>query len=206
MANQAEELAYWYLRLNGFFLVENFVIHKETEPEAKDAKHTSDIDLLAVRFPNSEEKIGEKLLQCDDEVLFKCFNKNKVLALIVEVKSSEEPETIKLFSSAYKMGYALRRIGLLNPDQTEALVNNAEKWRTSDEILGEQDFQVGKLLIHNWKKESKKGEEAFMIDLTHARDFILRRFKENDVAKWADRVFFPSTLMQEYITEAHKNR
>lgn len=201
MPNQAEELSSWYLRLNGFFLVGNFVIHKETDGEAKDAKHSSDVDLLAVRFPNSEEQIGEKLLECDDEVLFKFFDKNKMLALVVEVKSSEEPETIKLFSSQYKMEYALRRIGLLSSDQIKMLVNNLEIWRTSDEILGEQGFQVGKLLIHNWKRKTTKGEEAFKVELGHARDFILRRFRENRVAKWADRVFFTSTLMQEYIAQ-----
>lgn len=206
MANQAEELSSWYLRLNGFFLVENFVIHKETDAEAEDAKHTADVDLLAVRFPSVEEKIGRKVLECDDEVLFKCFNKNKVLALIVEVKSSEKPEIIKLFSSPYKMGYALRRIGLLSPDQTENLVNNLRKWRTSDEVLGEQDFQVGKLLIHNWKRKTTQGEEAFKLELGYAKGFILRRFKENDVAKWADRVFFTSTLMQDYIGQAREHR
>jgi hypothetical protein len=206
MANQAEELSSWYLRLNGFLLVENFVIHKETDTEAKDAKHTSDVDLLAVRFPNSEEEIGAKLLQCDDEVLFKFFNKNKTLALIVEVKSSEEPETIKLFNSPYKMRYALRRIGLLKKGQIDALVTNLKKWKVSDAILGEKGFQIGKLLIHNWKRETTKGEEAFKIEIVHAKDFILKRFRENDVAKWADRVFFPSNLMQDYIMQAREHR
>jgi hypothetical protein len=206
MANQAEELSSWYLRLNGFFLVENFVVHKETDTEAKDAKHTVDVDLLAVRFPNSEEEIGAKLLQCDDEVLFKFVDKSKTLALIVEVKSSEEPEKIKLFYSPYKMRYALRRIGLLEKGQIDALVTNLRKWKVSDEILGEKGFQIGKLLIHNWKRETTKGEEAFKIELGHAKDFILRRFRENDVAKWADRIFFPSNLMQEYISEVRRNR
>lgn len=207
MPNQAEELAYWYLRLNGFFLVENFVIHKETEAEAKDAKHSSDADLLAVRFPNAEEKIGRKLLECDDEILFSFFNKSKVLALIVEVKSSEEPEDIKIFNSKYKMRYALRRIGLLNPALIKFLVVKLESWKVSDEILGDQNFfQVGKLLIHNWKRKTSKGEEAFKIELGHAKEFILKRFRDNEVIKWADRVFFPSNLMQDYIFQAHQSR
>lgn len=206
MPNQAEELASWYLRLNGFLLVENFVIHKETEVEAKDAKHSSDADLLSVRFPHAEEKIGAKLLECDDEVLFDLFNKKKVLALIVEVKSSEEPEDIKIFNSRYKMRYALRRIGLLNPVLIEFLVRNLENWKASDKILDDQSFQVGKLLIHNWKRKTSKGEEAFKIELSHAKDFILKRFGENDVIKWSDRVYFPSNLMQDYIFRAHENR
>jgi hypothetical protein len=205
MPNQAEELAHWYLRLNGFFLVDNFVIHKESDAEAKEAKHTSDADLLGVRFPKAEEKIGAKPLQCDDEVLFRLFNRDKILGLIVEVKSGERPEDIKLFSSRYKMEYALRRIGLLNTEQMESLARNL-KWRVSDEILGDQPFQIGKLLIHNWKGRTQKGEEAFKIELGHVQKFILTRFRDNEVVKWADRVFFPSTLMQDYISRTHENK
>jgi hypothetical protein len=32
--NSSEELAYWYLRLNGFFPLTNFVIHRHQAPRA----------------------------------------------------------------------------------------------------------------------------------------------------------------------------
>ena len=79
------------------------------------------------------------------------------------------------------------------------------KWRVGDEILGDQPFQIGKLLVHNWKARTQKGEEAFKIEIGHVQRFILTRFRENDVVKWADRVFFPSNLMQNYISRAHEN-
>lgn len=41
-----EKVAYWYFRLNGFFQIENFVVH----PERRGSQRT-DADLLAVRFP-----------------------------------------------------------------------------------------------------------------------------------------------------------
>lgn len=50
--NFGEELVYWYLRLNGFFIINNFVLHHDT------ASRTSDADLLAVRFPYVYEDIG----------------------------------------------------------------------------------------------------------------------------------------------------
>ena len=40
MRNYGEELAYWYLRLNGFFLIENFVIHNQEH------ENGSDVDML----------------------------------------------------------------------------------------------------------------------------------------------------------------
>jgi hypothetical protein len=51
--NHAEEAAFWYLRLNGFFAITNFVVHASRE-----VFHTSDCDVLAVRLPFVYEEIG----------------------------------------------------------------------------------------------------------------------------------------------------
>lgn len=48
----AEKVAYWYFRLNGFFQIENFVVH----PGRYGAQRT-DADLLAVRFPFRAERL-----------------------------------------------------------------------------------------------------------------------------------------------------
>jgi hypothetical protein len=47
-----EKVAYWYFRLNGFFQIENFVVH----PERRGTQRT-DADLLAVRFPHRAERL-----------------------------------------------------------------------------------------------------------------------------------------------------
>ena len=47
-----EKVAYWYLRLNGFLQIENFVVH----PERRGGQRT-DADLLAVRFPYRAERL-----------------------------------------------------------------------------------------------------------------------------------------------------
>jgi hypothetical protein len=45
-----EKVAYWYLRLNGFLQIENFVIHP-----GRCVGQRTDADLLAVRFPYRAE-------------------------------------------------------------------------------------------------------------------------------------------------------
>jgi len=47
-----EKVAYWYIRLNGFFQIENFVVH----PERRGGQRT-DADLLAIRFPFRAERL-----------------------------------------------------------------------------------------------------------------------------------------------------
>lgn len=153
MRNYAEELAYWYLRLNGFFLIENFVIHRSEKAEDEEAKYVSDADLLAVRFPNVSEVIGERPVVCHER-LFQKFDSNKVLGLIVEVKSSEDPTEIKIFRNPYRMEYALNRLGFLSAKQIEELTSDG--WKKRDLEWQGVKFQVGKLLIHNWKAENKE--------------------------------------------------
>ena len=45
-----EVVAYWYLRLNGFFTFQNFILH----PDRGTEQHT-DADILGIRFPHRSE-------------------------------------------------------------------------------------------------------------------------------------------------------
>ncbi len=53
MRNFGEELAYWYLRLNGFFLIDDFVLHSEDLKSSQSA----DADVIGIRNPFTVEKI-----------------------------------------------------------------------------------------------------------------------------------------------------
>ncbi len=46
-----EQLGYWYLRLNGFLTIPNFVVH----PDVGHNQET-DVDILGVRFPLQSRK------------------------------------------------------------------------------------------------------------------------------------------------------
>ena len=46
----SEDLAYWYLRLNGFLTIPNFIVHPDTG-----AQQRTDVDVLGVRFPYRAE-------------------------------------------------------------------------------------------------------------------------------------------------------
>lgn len=55
-----EKVAYWYFRLNGYFQIDNFVVH----PPGRGGQRT-DADLLAVRFPHR----AERLIDDPDDVM-----------------------------------------------------------------------------------------------------------------------------------------
>jgi hypothetical protein len=60
----AEDIAYWYFRLNGFLLLSNFIVHPD---RAKDGTRT-DIDVLGVRFSHRREHLNDPMH--DDEWVY----------------------------------------------------------------------------------------------------------------------------------------
>jgi hypothetical protein len=81
--NHGEEAAFWYLRLNGFFAITNFVVHASS-----DVVHTSDCDVLGVRLPFVYEEVGGR----DDDwdpFLVRNLNLERPIGIICEVKSGD---------------------------------------------------------------------------------------------------------------------
>ncbi len=74
----SEQLAYWYLRLNGFLTIANFVVH----PDCGHNQET-DVDVLGVRFPYRAENLRRPM---KDEHRFSKA-RNKSFIVIAEVKS-----------------------------------------------------------------------------------------------------------------------
>lgn len=71
-------MAYWYLRLNGYLLLEDFVIHDETSDQQQ-----TEIDMLGVRFRNRKENYLYPM-QDDQDLLQNCTT--DIHVVIVEVK------------------------------------------------------------------------------------------------------------------------
>lgn len=192
MQNYAEELAYWYLRLNGFFLIENFVIHKEPK-EFEGIKHRADADLLAVRFPYVSEQIGEEELKPDTEFLLKTFDCGKTLGLIIEVKSGEDWDKLNIFEDDKRMKYALKRFGFILSEEVDALASNLT-WTQVD--IG-SDHQIGKLLVHDLRELPAKWRGKIpSVKLSTLNAFIENRFNEIHAEKFASKLFFPSAMIQ----------
>lgn len=72
---KSENLAYWYLRLNGFLTIPNFIVH----PEKGNLQRT-DIDIIGLRFPFREELEGMM-----DDKAFSDYS-DKPVIVITEVK------------------------------------------------------------------------------------------------------------------------
>ena len=75
----AEQLAYWYLRLNGFLTIQNFIVHPDTGSGQR-----TDADILGVRFPHRAELKPNPMVDDEPFVQFK----DRPYIIIAEVKRS----------------------------------------------------------------------------------------------------------------------
>jgi len=80
MEISAEQLAYWYLRLNGFLTIQNFVVHPETGRDQR-----TDADILGVRFPHRAELYPNTMV--DDSPFTDV--KDKPYVIIAEAKKGK---------------------------------------------------------------------------------------------------------------------
>jgi hypothetical protein len=188
MLNYGEELVYWYLRLNGFFLLENFVLHRNNQYTSE---RTSDSDILAVRFPHVSEEIGGDSDDWDVKLLDH-FDSESIIGLICEVKTGQNFNVNKHFEAS-RVEKAIRRFGFVSDYQK--ILNSL----SLNSVASINEFQVGKILFS--KKKSIVPDKFIDIKLVDVNRFIKKRIAKYLESKFADRMFFPSNLMQYIIWE-----
>lgn len=183
MVNFGERIAYWYLRLNGFLLVEDFVLHRQA------GRRTSDVDLLGVRLRHSAESIDNTPLQLHSAIQQFVGEEAdpKHVALVVQVKTGAAASAGRAFD-AERLRHSLRFVGAVPEAALEGVVQELGKNATSSQ----DGWLFAKLLI----AEEPRDTSAVGVSLKDAFGFIEDRLKRHVGPKTADRLFFPDELMQ----------
>jgi len=168
MANEikAEGLAYWYLRLNGFLMISNFVVHPDTGSNQR-----TDVDILGVRFPHRAELLKSPM---QDDDVFAGVNCKPYIA-IAEVKRGtcdlNGPWTVP---ADQNMQRVLRAIGAFPNEEIEDIARALYEEGCADE----SSFLT---LLCLGSKENLKIRETYprvpQITWDRALRFIFNRFR-----------------------------
>ncbi len=100
-----EQLALWYLRLNGYFVTPNFIAHGDGGPR-------TDVDVLAVRFPHSQEY--------PDDMQRLHIPANKIDVIFAESRTGrcKLNGPWKAAGDHHALEYVLRRVDVLENDKS----------------------------------------------------------------------------------------
>lgn len=186
--NYGEDLAYWYLRLNGFFPIANFVVHKTDGVE-----HRSDVDVLAIRLPHVYEPIGGQ--EGDwDHYLRDNLDLSRSLGIFCEVKTGDF-EMARLFR-VEQLAAAVSRTGLVPP---------ARLGQVLEDLKGNAiaSTQAGANLAKLFVSRNEVDGPFLNRTIIQVRAFLEERVRRYDFEKYASRMFFPSTLVQNLIDQVH---
>lgn len=172
MRNYAEVLAYWYLRLNGFFPIADFVLHHKG----------GDTDILAIRPPFACEYVkGERLKEND--LLIKIIKNDEsdlyrsYIGIIAEAKGGkgENPisrATINKKFDLESLKYNLRRLGLFTNSEVTTIAEKLEQKKG----VASNFISIHKVLFAHAQRFTPRSDDNFsFISLEVAKDFIEER-------------------------------
>lgn len=163
MINKFEQLALWYLRLNGYLTVANFILHPDTPGSER-----TDADILAVRFPYSSEVAGRRM-----EVDSKLVRRDgKTDFIIAEVKSGEcRLNGLWRNEKLENMHYVLRWLGMAPDSEVPELA----KELYSSYVCKREQWNIRLVCFGNKKSQRLS---ANVLQFTHGEviEFMSNRF------------------------------
>jgi len=165
---KTEELVEWYLRLNGYFIIPNFILH----PLMPFGSQRTEIDLLGVRFPYQSEVVcdskGKRLSMENDA---KLIDNRFVDCLIVSVKSAEsEAEVNRAIKDLQNLKDVVKRFGFVESEKDITDVAN-ELLRKKKAVRDQ--FQIRFLGIAGKFNKYSKTKQIIFEEIV---EFILARF------------------------------
>lgn len=166
---KTEELVKWYLRLNGYFVIPNFILH----PLMSGGSQRTEIDLIGTRFPYQSEIVcnseGDRILMENDKNL---VTDRRIDCLIVSVKGvqsqAEVNKSIKKFENLMDI---IKRFGFVESEEKIAEV--AKELLKEKRALKDQ-FQIRFLAIAGKPNRYSESKQLIFHDIV---DFILKRFQ-----------------------------
>jgi len=177
---EADRLAYWYLRLNGFLTIENFILHDELGPQQR-----TDIDLMALRLPHHREAArdyGDQLKWMTDEPRFA----EKVVPFGAFVEVTNGPCKLNgpwTDPNKGNMPRAIRAFGALSSLEIEAA--GASLYATGMYLSRNKDFELGLISIGIEENHDLRTQmpQAMQITFGEIWAFIFHRFATYQVIK-----------------------
>ena len=174
MSQTSEEFIKHYLRLNGYFSIDNFIVHAADDPNRISNGYIgnyTETDILGIRLPHSTEISGQLCIANDTKLLSK--QNGSIDIVIAEVKTGNENKPNKAWRHTETINikeYIVKFIGVLQDE--DKIIKAAKK--LSENFQFENDSIRIRYIIFSEKENehySKIGVTYITYD--HVIDFII---------------------------------
>jgi hypothetical protein len=169
----AEDLAYWYLRLNGFLCLRNFLVHGDRRGEDR-----TKIDVVGVRFRHRREHLNRPMI--DDDWIER---PGRTIVVFCDAKTGAQDFNPTWMNQPRRiMESFLALVGVIPKEHWEQV---AHELYGSGRSEPSSDLLITALLIHHdpQRRVLLRWKSAEVVQLEHALRFVHRRFKAYDVIK-----------------------
>lgn len=165
--NGGEWLCLWYLRLNGYFTIPNFIIHGRPGG-------LTDVDVLAVRLPYS----SESRFRDDGEL---GIPRDGIDIILAEAKSGEILSLNGPWSDRRKgtLNYVPQRVGIVPPNRVGELANELYAKRSASE----NGFTVRICAFGKKISSELRRSGVHFVCWQHVLQFVHQRFRDNEQFK-----------------------
>lgn len=163
-----EKLVALYLRLNGYFIIENFIIHPRDRGSQR-----GEVDVFGVRLPYQAEMPGETML--NDPKLVQTGN-NCIDVVFVEVKGRRRPRPNGSWYTEGVLEYVLRFVGF-TPEEKE-IKKVADSLRRVGDTKSEGSKFCFRIVAFSERPACSSNVKAITLD--HVLQWIHKRFE-----RWA---------------------
>ena len=173
--NKYEELVKSFLRLNGYFVVENFILHDGNaniaDSQKKIIPQSTETDILAVRFPFQNEHTGQLHVANYENLI---LTSELIDLVIVESKSgnaNKPNQTWKDNSKIENIKYIIRFFGITNEvkiieEIANELIKKYEcKWK---------NYSIRYIIISETKNMHYSGKGIKYVTIEEVLDFIVK--------------------------------
>jgi hypothetical protein len=194
MTNKFEELALWYLRLNGYLTVPNFILH----PAGRGGQRGEE-DILGVRFPYSKEVAGVEL-KPDDRLVRRDMKTDFIIA---QVKGGEGEcdlsSTWRETEKEEERCYVLKWLGMVPDREVPKVAENlyTNKIYETGDCWGIRLVCLGKRLSDGLSPNVVQIKFEQVAEFFSSR-FELFRKQKRDIEQW------PEPIKQ--LANMNKNR
>jgi hypothetical protein len=196
----AEKVAYWYLRLNGFFQMESFIVH----PRNRGSQRT-DADLLGIRFPHRAEHMlddPDRVMQDDIKTLG--LSNELTDVVIVEVKSRQQcslngPWSTSERQNVQRVLFAIGCLPVSEVEEAAQAIYKTGQFENQDVGIRVRLVAIGQEVSQDLAKSHPSVEQITWNEVFHFFCYRLNEYRNSkgDVKQWDSQIKLLQTFVKE---------